>query len=257
MEHQDEYTPEILMVLETLWGAGFLSPGGEAHLDEIVKGLELRDKLVLDVGSALGGFDILLAGKYGARVIGVDVEAALVENGRRRVAAAGLSERIDLRLTVPGALRFPDAHFDVVFGKDSWIHIEDKRSFFAEVFRVLKPGGVLTAGDWLRSDRPYDRDMEYFFKMEGLTYHMDTLENYGKFLETVGFVEVQLQDIYEEYRQMAREEYRRLQDELAPRLQEALGPAGHAHFVEDWRSLVVVLDKGDLRPGRLRARKPG
>ncbi len=47
-----------------------------------------------------------------------------------------------------------------------------------------------------------------------------------------------------------------LQGELAGMLLEKLGPEGHAHFVEDWRSLVVVVDKGDLRPGRLRARKP-
>jgi hypothetical protein len=30
-----------------LWGDGMLSPGGEEHLDEIVKGLDLRDKLVI------------------------------------------------------------------------------------------------------------------------------------------------------------------------------------------------------------------
>jgi phosphoethanolamine N-methyltransferase len=253
--HEDEYTPEILAVLQLLWGEGMLSPGGEAHLAAIVEGLDLRGKLTLDIGCALGGFDRLLARKYGANVIGLDVEAKLVEIGRQKTAEAGLSDQVDLRLYEPGPLPFPDAHFDVVFGKDSWIHIEDKRGLFSEIYRVLKPGGRLAAGDWLRSKRPYNDDMYYFFEMEGLTYHMDTLENYGRILKETGFEEVQLTDIYDEYRAMAHAEYRKLQDS-ADFLVPKIGQEWYDHYVEDWRSLVVVMDNGDLRPGRLRARKP-
>jgi phosphoethanolamine N-methyltransferase len=37
---------------------------------------------------------------------------------------------------------------------------------------------------------------------------------------------------------------------------ELLGEKGAQHFIEDWRSMTVVLDKGEMRPGRYRARKP-
>lgn len=98
--------------------------------------------------------------------------------------------------------------------------------------------------------------MRYFFQMEGLTYHTDTLESYGRILTDTGFINVQLTDIRDEYRRMAHEEYRQLQesaDFLIPRI----GQKWYDHYVEDWRSLTVVVDNGDLRPGRLRARKPG
>jgi len=255
MTHEDEYTAEMREVLQLLWGDGLLSPGGEPHLDAIVAGLDLDGKLVLDIGCALGGFDMMLVQKYGARVIGVDVEAALIANGQARISAAGLHNQIELQLITPGPLPFPEAHFDVVFGKDSWIHIEDKRAFFADVYRVLKPGGILAAGDWMRSPRPYNQDMLYFFQMEGLTYHMDTLENYGRILADTGFMDIQLSDIHDEYRQMAHTEYRRLQQSasvLVPRI----GQAWFDHYLEDWRALTVVMDNGDLRPGRLRAIKP-
>jgi phosphoethanolamine N-methyltransferase len=254
-QHNDEYTPEILAVLQMLWGEGMLSPGGEAHLEAIVRGLDLQGRTVLDIGCALGGFDRLLARKYGAIVTGLDVEPQLIELGRRRTAEAGLSHQVDLRLYDPGPLPFPDASFDVVFGKDSWIHIEDKRGLFGEIYRVLKPGGILAAGDWLRSERPYNEDMYYFFKMEGLTYYMDTLENYGRVLTESGFEDVRLTDIYEEYRRMAHEEYEKLQN-AADFLVPKIGREWYDHYVEDWRSLTVVVDNGDLRPGRLRARKP-
>ena len=38
---------------------------------------------------------------------------------------------------------------------------------------------------------------------------------------------------------------------------ELLGLEKAEHFIEDWRSMTVVLDKGEMRPGRYRARKPG
>jgi SAM-dependent methyltransferase len=37
----------------------------------------------------------------------------------------------------------------VVFSKDAMVHIEDKAALYAEVLRVLKPGGRFTAADWL------------------------------------------------------------------------------------------------------------
>ena len=88
----DEYTPEILTVLQLIWGEGFLSPGGEAALDAVVAGLNLQGKAVVDIGCGVGGYDLLLARKYGAHVIGLDVEAPIIEHGRRLAAQAGLSE---------------------------------------------------------------------------------------------------------------------------------------------------------------------
>jgi hypothetical protein len=40
-------------------------------------------------------------------------------------------------------------------------------------------------------------------------------------------------------------------------MRDTLGAAKQAHFVENWRAFTFVLDKGELRPGRLLARKPG
>jgi phosphoethanolamine N-methyltransferase len=252
----EEYDDRMLRLLQIIWGEGFLSPGGPQAVRDIVAGLDLRDKVVLDIGCGLGGLDEVLAGEFGARVTGVDVAALIVDRGRARIAASPLKDRIEIRRIEPGLLPFPDASFDLVFGKDAWLHIPDKAAFFAEVFRVLKPGGTVACGDWMKAPGPYSADMEYFFTMEGLTYHLVTLAEYGRLLHGAGFTDVALEDITAGNRIDALEELARMKGPLHDLLTRELGAEARDFFIEDWRSLTVVLDKGELRPARMRARKP-
>ncbi len=253
---EDEYTDELIAMLELVWGTGFLSPGGPEAVAEIVKGYDMKDKRVLDIGCGLGVVELILARDHGARVTGIDIEAGLVRRANELMDRSGLAGRVECRLVDPGPLPLEDASFDMVFGKDSWIHVADKAGFFAEIFRVLKPGGMLLAGDWMRSDKPYGKDMEVFFEMEGLTYHMDTIRNYGAIIRDTGFVDVELEDIADEYRVQGHQEYEDMKGRLKPAMIEALGVEGQAHFEENWRAMCVVLDSGELRPARFRARKP-
>ena len=114
----------------------------------------------------------------------------------------------------------------------------------------------MTCGDWMKSPGPYSGDMEYFFKMEGLTYNLVTLAEYGVLVHGAGFQDVTLQDITDQSQVQARGELARMQGELYGVLTQALGADSRDFFIEDWRSLTVVLDKGELRPARMRARKP-
>jgi SAM-dependent methyltransferase len=255
-EAHEEYDDRMLKLLQIIWGDGFLSPGGPAAVRAIVAGLDLQDKAVLDIGCGVGGLDEVLAGEFGATVIGVDVADLIVSLGQARIAASPLKDRIEIRRIAPGPLPFPDAAFDVVFGKDAWLHIPDKPAFFAEVFRVLKPGGIVACGDWMKSPGPYSVDMGYFFKMEGLTYNLVTLAEYGRFLHGAGFTDVSLTDITDQARLGAREELARMKGPLHDLISREIGAEGRDFFIEDWRSLTVVLDNGELRPARMRAKKP-
>ena len=176
-------------MLEFVWGEGFLSPGGPAAVDAIVDGMDLAGSLVVDFGSGLAGVDMHLARKHGARVIGMEIEAPVVELAKARVAAAGLSERIDLRLSAPGPLALDDNSIDVVFSKDSLIHVEDKGAVIDDFFRVLAPSGRLAMSDWMRGPDPYSKDMENWFELEEMTYHMWPLDSYAQALEAAGFTE--------------------------------------------------------------------
>ncbi len=254
--HQDEYHDALIDMLELIWGRGFLIPAGPENVRRIVDGLELRDKRVLDIGSGIGGPAMILAGELGARVVGIDLEAPLVARAQGYAEEAGLADRIDFRQVAPGPLDFDDGAFDVVYSSGVFTQVEDKLAMFKEVLRVLEPGGVFTCYDWMKGEAPYSDDMRYWFKMEGLTYAMETLEAHGRILQEAGFAEVALTDDREAYRELCHREYDLMQGALEAQMVELLGREQQEHFLENWRAMVVVLDKGELRPGFYRARKP-
>lgn len=255
-EHQDEYHDAMIDMLELIWGEGFLIPAGPENVRRIVAGLDLRDKRVLDIGSGIGGPALMLAGEMGARVVGIDLEGPLVARARSYGEAAGLGERVEFRQVTVGPLGFDDATIDVVYSSGVFTQVEDKLGMFKEVFRVLRPGGVLTCYDWMKGDEPYSEDMRYWFKLEGLTYAMETLEAHGRILRDAGFADIELKDDQQAYRDLCHREYDEVQGPLKARMIEMLGREQQEHFLENWRAMVVVLDKGEVRPGFYRARKP-
>ena len=254
--HHDEYHDAMVTMLELIWGEGFLAPGGADLVRQNLAGLDLAGKTVLDIGCGIGGGAIVIAGEKGARVIGLDIEAPLIARARRYAEKAGLADRIEFVLSSAGPLPVDDAAVDVVYSSGVFTQVADKLGMFREVHRVLRPGGVFACYDWMRGPGPFSEDIRYWFKLEGLTYAMETLENHSRLLAEAGFVAVEVGDDAGWYRRRVHEEYELMTGELAERIRALLGPDQQAHFVENWRAMTVVLDKGELRPGRYRARKP-
>lgn len=256
-EAQGEYHDAMVAMLELIWGEGFMAPGGADLVRETLAGLDLCDKLVVDMGCGIGGGSLILAGEMGARVIGIDIEPPLIQRAQRYVEKAGLAERIELVLSIPGPLPLDDASVDVVYSSGVFTQIADKLGGFRDVYRVLRPGGLFVSYDWMRAPEPYSSDMRYWFEVEGLTYAMETLEAHGRILQEAGFVDIVLNDDGGWYRGKVHEEHELMTGALAAKMSALLGPEQQAHFVENWRAMAVVLDRGELRPGRYRGRKPG
>ena len=66
-------------MLERVWGEGWLSPGGPAEVAQLLKGMDISGKSVLDIGCGAGGVDLALVGSHGAGfVTGLDVEETVL-----------------------------------------------------------------------------------------------------------------------------------------------------------------------------------
>lgn len=97
----------------------------------------------LDVGAGTADLALSVARRAGeaGRVVAVDLNQAMLEEGARKIAREGLQARVAcLRGTVE-ALGFRDSRFDAVTAGFCIRNVGNLARAFAEVRRMLKPGG--------------------------------------------------------------------------------------------------------------------
>ena len=252
------YDEKGIAFLEKLWGDGYLSPGGPEEVARLLDGVDMTGKTVLDIGSGAGGITASLAKTYGAaRVIGIDVEAPVCEAARRLVERQGVADRVEIRQVEPGPFPFEDGAFDIVFSKDSIVHIADKEFLSREAFRVLKPGGWFVASDWLIShDGAPSPEMAEYIRREDLDFGMASPERYRAALEAAGFVDVELRNRNAWYREQAKTELVLLSGPERASFEAAIGGEEIASQIETWEAMVPVLASGEHCPHHFRRRKP-
>ena len=255
---EPEYDDTAIRFLEALWGDGYLSPGGPEEVDRVVEGLSLKGKTILDIGCGSGGIALHLVERHGAaQATGFDVEQPVIEAARQRAAALGLAEKARFIQGPPGPLPFADRSFDVVFSKDALLHVPDKDALFAEIFRVLKPGGVFAASNWMIGhDGEPSPEMRAYIAAEGLSFAMASPARYVQAMRGAGFTDVTVRDRNPWYREVARGELARLKGALYAQAAAAVGAAYVDKNIKTWEAMQKVLDSGEHRPTHLRGWKP-
>ena len=114
------------------------------------------DDHVLEIGCGWGSFALTAAGEYGARVTGITLSPAQAELARRRIADAGLDDRIEIRLQ---DFRELEGTFTKVASIEMIEAIGERLlpTFFETVDRVLAPGGSACIQSILIPDARYRR----------------------------------------------------------------------------------------------------
>lgn len=102
---------------------------------------------VLDVGCGLGGSARHLVATHGCRVTGIDFTFDYVDVAARLAQRVGLADRTDFACASATALPFADATFDVAWTEHVQMNVADKRAFYGEIARVLRPGGTFLCHD--------------------------------------------------------------------------------------------------------------
>src|SRR5580698_9395283 len=98
-------------------------------------------QVLLDIGSGIGGPSRYLAKVCGCRVSGLDLTPEFVAAASDLTRRTGLTGQVDFREGSALELPFPDASFDLAWSQNVAMNIADRARWYAEVHRVLRPGG--------------------------------------------------------------------------------------------------------------------
>ncbi|HSZ39111.1 MAG TPA: class I SAM-dependent methyltransferase [Trebonia sp.] len=100
--------------------------------------------VILDVGSGLGTQDRLIAeAARPRRLIAVNITEWQLAAGRDRLRAAGAAPVAGDAVRLP----FADGTVDGIISVEAAFHFRSRQAFFAECYRVLRPGGALSMSD--------------------------------------------------------------------------------------------------------------
>lgn len=150
---------------------------------------------VCDVGCGYGGASRRLARTHGARVVGYTLsraqyEYAMARDGDSRGPRYHCQDWLENGLA--------SESFDAVISIESSEHFPDKSAFFAEAWRLLKPGGRVTVCAWLAPDRPSSWKVRHLLEpicREGRLPGMGSEADYRALMDTAGFVDVSFLDL--------------------------------------------------------------
>jgi cyclopropane-fatty-acyl-phospholipid synthase len=125
-------------------GAMSLEAAQEAKIDLVCRKLGLQPGMrVLDVGCGWGSFALHAAQRFGVDVVGVTLSNEQAGLARKRVADAGLTDRIDIR--VQDYRDVDDGPFDAIssIGMSEHVGNEQIARYVSQLHGLLRPGGRL------------------------------------------------------------------------------------------------------------------
>jgi phosphoethanolamine N-methyltransferase len=237
-----------------IFGEGYISTGGAATTDDLCRrlGAALTPGVrVLDVGSGIGGAAFHLARTYRAKVTGIDLAEEMVAIALDRASRQGMSESVKFILGDVLETSFSEP-FDVIWSRDAFMHIPDKRRLFGRLFELLADEGRLIITDYARGKNPGSPEFERYIQTTG--YHVVEPREYGQLLEAAGFRDVIVDDATARFIEILQSETGRLVSSRGEFL-KSFSEADLKYLVERWEMKVRFCQAGDMKWGNYVAPK--
>ncbi len=163
---------------------------------------------VLDAGCGVGGAAFFIHQSTGAKVTGISLSPTQINMANELAQKHKLESKLNFQLRDYLKSEFPKESFDLVWACESICHAKDKKEFFLEVHRILKPGGKLVLVDYFKT-KDDQKDPNQWIKKWLDTWAIARIISLRLFkteLESTGFTQVRstnyTQEIYKSSRFM-------------------------------------------------------
>ena len=202
---------------EKTWGEhmhnGYYGRGGNYKLDRRQAQINLIEELLIwadikevsnlvDVGCGIGGSTLYLAERFNTKATGITLSSVQANRATERASEFKLEETVQFQVADALNMPFPEDNFDLVWSLESGEHMPDKKKFFQECYRVLKPGGTFLCVTWCR--RPTNswagelteeekQHLEEIYRVYCLPYVL-SLPEYETIAQDCGFSNIKVDD---------------------------------------------------------------
>jgi SAM-dependent methyltransferase len=237
-----------------------LAPVDHFHARGLPATVELGDRLpiqahhhILDIGCGLGGPARYFAQRFHCKVSGVDITQPFVEAANKLTALLGMEDQVTIEHGNGHHLPYADGVFDGAYTQHVTMNVADRAQFFAEAYRVLKPGAffALTEHGLGPTGHPY---YPLPWSEDGRGAYLVSPSETRTLLEAAGFVDIVVEDTGVKY--LAA--YKQV---VALAAQGALPPLG-AHMLmgesgpQKTRNAARNIEEGRTHPVQVVCRKP-
>ena len=149
---------------------------------------------VLDIGCGRGRIASHIASITGAHVTGMNIDQGQIECAGKFAAGKNLSKQCQFQLgdlnEIP--LPFADASMDAVYQVQVFSYSKDLGKLFADIYRILKPGGKVACLDWFRLDKYDSKNPEHIDLMRRIkpligAIGTPAIEDFTRAMQKAGF----------------------------------------------------------------------
>ncbi len=167
-------------------------------IERLAARLEItREHRVLDIGSGLGGSACWLAKTFGCTILGLTLSTVQVQAASKRADDEEIADRVSFQEHDASNLDLLSEPFDRIWIVECSEHIDDKRTFFKNCARLLRPGGRLGLCVWLRGNaegREHDQLVREICEAT-LCPALLTMSEQVSMLQAAGFQDIQADNV--------------------------------------------------------------
>ena len=272
-----QYARKSVQRYERIFGTNFVSTGGATTTSHFCKLIfnGLADKFggnnegpykVLDIGCGIGGSAFYMAQNIDKieSIVGIDLSSNMVQIANEKLEqykADGNESKTNkdddkknnndwtkkVRFECGDVLKqeFKENTFDVIYSRDTILHIFNKPKLYSLIYKWLKPNGIMFVSDYCCSDPSThsDKFKEYIAKRG---YHLHTPSEYGKIIGNCGFERVITEDRTKQFISILESEKKKFQ-QIKDVFVKDFSEKDFDLIIQGWDNKVVRCNDGEQR----------
>ena len=170
--------------------------------DQVIKNSNITEESnVLDAGCGYAGTAMYIAEKKKCHVEAITLVDEQVSKAKELIKERGLEKYVNVSVQDFMKTNFKDNTFDVVYGIESICYAYPKKDFLKEVYRILKPGGILIILDGFntKEKEEYTTKENKILKKfcDGWAFNtLESVNHFKKACKEIGYTSTEYKDLY-------------------------------------------------------------